>query len=192
MLYKFDRDEIEKSIQKFRNGLLTQSSQMVVRSTIIHGDCFIFTPQEYAVLRSEIADHFNVHPNDVLVVGSAKLGFSIAPHKRYNHFHDGSDIDIAIVSSLLFDNIWEQAFSYASGGAYWPKKEQFVRFLFQGWIRPDKLPSELANAWFEYFRVLTCTGNHGPYKISGGLYKSFRFLETYQCDCVNICKNEEA
>jgi hypothetical protein len=42
-----------------------------------------------------------------VVVGSAKLGFSIVPDKRYRAFGETSDIDVVLCSSALFDLFWE-------------------------------------------------------------------------------------
>ena len=128
------------------------------------------------------------------MVGSAKLGFSIAFNKRYRVFCDSSDIDMVLLSPSLFDKIWKEVYSYESQKNFWPESSEFKEYLFKGWIRPDKLPKSdiftLGNEWFEFFRGLTSSGRYGRFNIRAGLYKDWHFLEGYQSICVEQCKFE--
>jgi hypothetical protein len=47
-------------------------------------------PPRYYSLKAAVAEQFQIHPNEIIVVGSAKLGFSIAPTKRYRAFGETS------------------------------------------------------------------------------------------------------
>lgn len=175
-------------LSQFKEDLETLSSIQIVRKHIIFGECCMLSQREYFDLRSEVADHFGLHPNEVLVVGSTKLGFSVVPNKQYRLFRDTSDIDVALVSSRLFDEFWEQVFRYRYEGPYWPEYNDFVHYLFRGWIRPDKLPPSsmfpLRENWWNFFRTITNSGRYGDHKIAGGLYESYFFLENYQKICV--------
>src|SRR6266568_8267073 len=90
-------EKIQQRIDKFKSDLRMDISR-IIRKHIIFGDCWVFDNEKYFDLRAHVADNFNIHPSEVLVVGSARMGFSVAPRKRYQPFHDSSDIDIAIVS----------------------------------------------------------------------------------------------
>ena len=185
--------EVQIRIDQYKADLSTLSPVQIVRKHIIYGESCILSQHEYFDLRSKIAEHFQLHPNEVLVVGSAKLGFSIVPNKLYCPFHDESDIDVVIVSSRLFDEIWEAVFSYSLEEGYWSKQEEFTEYLFQGWIRPDKLPRsdtfQVGKDWWDFFQTVTSSGAYGSYKIVGALYKSWFFLENYQKICVQRCLN---
>jgi hypothetical protein len=168
-------------------------SLSVVRRHITYGSSFILDDGSYVALKSEIASHFGLYPNDVYIVGSSKLGFSIAEKKRYRYFHDGSDIDIAIVSSTLFDEMWKQVFDYwTRNGPLSDIDPGFRKYLFRGWIRPDLLPPAdafpLRGDWWDFFLSITSSGNYGPYELRGGLYKSLHFLEQYQRISVSKCQ----
>jgi hypothetical protein len=158
---------------------------------VIYGSCHVLTDAAYFDLRSEVANKFHIHPNEVLVVGSSKLGFSIAPTKRYRHFADSSDIDVVIVSRGLFDRMWKAVHTFWDQGGYWEGSREFKDYLFRGWIRPDKLPSaksfSLANDWWEFFNALSSTGKYSMYKIRGALYMDWYFLEAYQLRGVSAC-----
>jgi hypothetical protein len=190
-------DVIQSRIDDFKSDLKNMSIPMIVRRHITFGDCYVFENGKYFDLKAEVADHFQIHPSEILLVGSAKLGFSIAPLKRYRHFGDQSDIDIAIVSTTLFEKIWQQVFDYQDNiGYFWPRKKEadFKHFLFTGWIRPDKLPParsfSFRKEWWDFFLSLTSGGVYGPYKLNAGLYKSWYHLEKYQSRCVKQCQED--
>ena len=185
--------EIQVRLDQYKEDLSVLSPIQIVRKHIIYGESCILSQDRYFDLRSEIAEHFQLHPNEILVVGSAKLGFSIVPDKLYRPFRDESDIDVAIVSSNLFDTIWKSIFIYRHEGGYWPEYGEFIKYFFRGWIRPDKLPpSDIFQAgkdWWDFFQEVTSSGVYGNYKIAGALYKSWFFLENYQRICVQKCIN---
>jgi hypothetical protein len=185
----------EDALAVFRAELRTRSAKEIVREHVIAGTCRSLDDASYRDLKEKVAEQFDVHPNEVIVVGSAKLGFSIAPLKRYRAFSDASDIDVVLCSPGLFDRIWQAVFDYHRRGETWDGLSDFRKYLFRGWMRPDKMPPEpsfaLSSDWWEFFRKLTASGAYGPYKISGALYKSWHFLESYQNDCVGQCQSAE-
>ena len=180
---------------QFRADLQNDPVTTIVRRHLIYGQCAQVNDVAYFTLKNEIVDFLKVHPNEVVVVGSAKLGFSIVPDKRYQEFGDRSDIDVAIVSHKCFDRVWLDVFEYDHDAGYWPKKDAFSQYLLRGWIRPDKLPTSkkfaFGNGWFEFFRGLAASGRFGDIKVSGGLYREWVFLERYQSICVEKCKQAE-
>lgn len=184
---------MEEHIENFKCDFNVLSPIEIVRKRIIFGNCVILDDNSYLSLRNKIADRFDLHPNEIIVVGSTKLGFSIAPHKRYKSFGDTSDIDVAVVSSDLFDKVWFSVYEASLIKKNWFKGEDFKNYLFQGWIRPDLFPPSsrfrFRDEWWEFFRLLTQSGEFGPYKIAGGIYKSWLFLENYQTNAVNDCIN---
>lgn len=187
---------IADRIVEFREDIKRRNVLDIVQRYITSGVCFALEERLYIELKQRIAAQYGVHHTQVVVVGSAKLGFSIAPDKRYRAFCETSDIDVAFSNDRLFDSIWFEVFKYYDQGERWEGLEDFRNYLFLGWIRPDKLPPSkyfpLAGDWWEFFRRQTATGDFGPYKIRGALYKSMDFLEAYQQRCVKECKIYEA
>ena len=74
------------------------------RRRTLHGTPAVFAGNEdtFYAFRKRIAEKFKINFHEVFVTGSAKLGFS--PHKR-KPFDLESDIDVAIISSALYDQI---------------------------------------------------------------------------------------
>jgi hypothetical protein len=183
---------VDARITAFQEDIRSRDPLTVVQRHITGGSTVALTEDQHHQLRARVAENFEgLHPNDVIVVGSAKLGFSIAPGQRYRPFGDQSDIDIAIVSRDLFEAIWRAAFDYATTGGYWEARARFEHYLSRGWIRPDKLPPiPVAQEWWEFFRVLTNSKAFGPYRIRAGVFHSWHFLETYHVQTVEQCAAE--
>lgn len=178
---------ILERIETLRADLPNRSAQDLVQRYITSGNCYALSEGDYVELKQTVAKNFGLHHSAVIVVGSAKLGFSIAPTKLFRHFSDESDIDIVVTSSELYDEFWKDVFDYRARGEYWAEFESFRRYHFRGWMRPDKLPTaptfSKSQEWWDFFRKLSASGQFGPYKLAGALYKSWHFVECYHANC---------
>ena len=181
---------IERRIANFNADLLALTDEIMFQKHIVFGDSYALCPDQYFELKHQISMQFGLHSTQVILVGSAKLGFSIAPKKQYQFFGDESDLDIAVVSEDFFGRLWSEAFEYWNEGGYWGRHDSFKNYLFRGWLRPDFFPPTVESSlqWFEYFRQLTASKKFGPYKISTGIYKSWWFLERYQQKSIASCR----
>ena len=181
-------------LQAFKSDLAQFSPVEIARRHIIFGDCAVISSHTYHELRTVVSEKYNIHPNEVLIVGSAKLGFSIAPNKRYREFCDTSDLDVVIISHQLFTSVWKDVHRYFEQGGYWENKRQFTNYLFRGWIRPDKLPPDqnfpLARAWWSFFNALSASRQFSNIRVTGAIYQSWHFLESYQTIAISQCADE--
>ncbi len=181
-------------MEEFKIDLQSLDSLQIVRKHVFNGPSRILDSDKYYQLKEAVCEHFDIEFNDVLMVGSGKLGFSIKQQRRYGLFNDDSDIDLAVVSTTLFSKIWKEAYLYQKSGAYWPKASDFFKHLSEGWIRPDKLPPSkyfsFTGDWWGLFTALSKSERYGPYKIRGGIYQSWFFLQEYQKICVQQCITE--
>lgn len=165
----------------------------IVRKHVIHGIPFVFknNEEDYYEFRDSIARHFDIGFHEVLILGSAKLGYSY--HKE-SVFSSESDIDVALVNEKLFESYYINICNYQydlENGKDTPRQEerrefnQFLHYLIKGWMRPDMLPERLKirsmkEGWFEFFKSISydnCLA--GNYKVSGGLFKNYYYLEKY-------------
>jgi hypothetical protein len=180
-------------VARFRGDLASFDAGTLVQRHITTGSSYLLDEAQYHLLRARVAAEFGLHANEILVVGSAKLGFSIVKEKRYRAFGEESDIDVAIVSSSLFDEFARATFDFWRQQRYWTRYQKYVEYQFRGWIRPDYLPNSLARgqAWWEFFRRLTSEGLFGPYQIKAGLYKSWHYLDSYHAVCIEECRRSE-
>lgn len=190
-------DMIEGMKVNFRESLLIHDPLAVVQRYITSGNCLMLPEAQYTELKQHVSSQFLIHHSNILVVGSAKLGFSIAPQKRWKRFNDQSDVDVAIVSQELYLSVWREVSSLVEADPLisWDREKSFLKYMLRGWIRPDLLPRSpalpRADEWFEYFRSLTASGVCGNYKISAGLYYDIHFLESYQSRAVAAFINRQ-
>lgn len=163
------------------------------RKYVLHGTPHIFLNREdeYYEFRKRIADKLTVDFHKVFIMGSAKLGFS--PYKRKQFDYD-SDIDVAVVSSCLYERILESIRHYQmelrKARISVTTREidlyhSFLEYVAIGWIRSDKLPisfkiKDLKNDWFDFFQSISYDKSEvGNYKVSAGVFKSYLHLEEY-------------
>lgn len=163
------------------------------RRKALHGTPIVFQGNEdnYYQFRKRIANRFSIHFHEVFIVGSAKYGFS--PHKDKAFDYD-SDIDVAIVSSSLYDKIMWSIRDYQMQLRENRKTVSeseikcyhlFLEYGAMGWIRPDLLPlsfrlHELRENWFDFFASISYGKSEvGNYKVSAGAFKSHHYFECY-------------
>ena len=191
----------------FKADVATLTADEVYRRYVLPDACKGLTEVDELALRFKIANKFNIDVAKVIIVGSAKLGFTLrhkqktekkAERPAFSPFSENSDIDVAVVSDVLFDYIWKQCLDfwhtsgYANAKSYWAEGPKFRDYFFRGWMRPDKLPSEgeysYKHDWFDFFRrELASERAAGDYTINAGVYRESYFLETYQKIAINEC-----
>lgn len=136
----------EEFIQALKN--IAYTNEEFVERYIWFGTPAIFADceQKYYNLKGEISTQFPVKSkSNIIVVGSAKLGFSIAPRKRFRDIQDDSDIDVAIIDEDLFDSYWERLFEFNINIKSRSERDEelyqkFLQYFFKGWLRPDLFP----------------------------------------------------
>ena len=106
------------SIQLFKADLESLTSKQIACKYLLGGKSSVLSEHQFFELRDRVANHFRVEFSEVILVGSAKIGFSLAPKKRYREFCDESDIDIAVISEKIFTQAWQEAYLYKKSGAY--------------------------------------------------------------------------
>ena len=86
----------------------------------------ISTYSQYCRLLYHIADKIGIHPNNLLLKGSTKIGFSIAPRpeKVWMEYGPASDLDLAIVDAGFF-----QVVDYEVGRWEWNPDNRGRMFL---------------------------------------------------------------
>lgn len=195
------------SLAVLKADLTSLPAAEVFKKYVLREECVGLVDVDHTKLRRRIAEKFGIGIGDIVIVGSAKLGYTLRDKKQtdrrherpaFSPFSDDSDVDIAIISDRLFDQIWKRCFEfwdssgYASGSGYWPSGGQFRDYVFRGWMRPDHLPSEGSFSyraeWFDFFRRLTSDRAAGDYKITAGLYREIYFLRAYQLISINQCR----
>lgn len=187
------------------NGELTGTTSMedrrrLLRKHVFHGTPFVFKDREheYFEFRQLIGEKFDIGFQEVFIVGSAKLGFS---YIKGTVFSFDSDVDTVIVNEVLFEKYFSFICEYQYNLDRFKKipsqKEldaynRFLQYLVKGWMRPDLLPysfqtGAIKTDWFDFFNSVSYgKSSIGNYKVTGGLFKNYSYLERYHINGIEL------
>lgn len=160
---------------------------------MFHGLPAVFDNREsdYFDFRQIIGEKFGIGFQEVFIVGSGKLGFSYIKGTQFSY---ESDIDVVVVNDQLFEkyylNICDYQYQLDRFKKIPTEKElnmynRFLQYLVKGWMRPDLLPysfqaDAIKSDWFDFFKSISYgQSSIGNYKVNGGLFKNYQYLEKY-------------
>jgi len=186
--------------------------EQVFQNHVVDGPSYFFnkvlsqSDLEYQ-LRYDLATCLDVSINDVVLVGSAKLGFSVKTlnfrefdfqYRKTRNPRDKSDIDVAVVNRKFYEKSIEQIFHLSRHfDSEWIEKNwrmnlfnkqptdlvsKYALYLARGWLRPDYLP----NVFYDqapWRRV--CDSWYpriGKRRTTVGFYSDWTYLKHYQMD----------
>jgi hypothetical protein len=144
--------------------LSPQMQSGVIRLYISEGVPCAFrnAPLLYEEVRDFLAGRLGVHPKAITVVGSARMGYSLAPPPRYgNAFNQNSDLDLALVSESVFARLvkafddWKEDVSAGREKVRGLREERFwqanlvevPRNIKRGFVDHYKIPNRAAYEW---------------------------------------------
>lgn len=156
-----------------------------------------FAIQQMETLKEILNRNIGVAFHNILMVGSGKTGYSLAPHKGFNKFdEENSDIDIAIISSKLFEFIWEKV-KMQSTISYNHQYQEIASSIFRGFIneRHFKTIDEVRPIWNgqidkankEIQKTLSIY-----HTVNYRIYRSWEDLELYHINGLRKLKRETA
>lgn len=99
-------DELREAL----TGGTRRGREIFVRHWLTEGApaAFRHCPAIYEDLRGWLGHELNVHPKEINLVGSARIGYSLAPPPKFGRaFGEHSDLDFTIVSASLFARMVE-------------------------------------------------------------------------------------
>jgi hypothetical protein len=191
--------DIQDRLERYKYDLKYPANE-VVHKHILTGVPVALTLDDYFLLRNRVARKFQVEPVEVVLVGSCRVGFTLVDKSeegrpRYSPVHPGSDLDIAVVSSWLFNQYWDNVHLYSVQNWAFPTTPEGIKFretLFGGWIDPLGLPPatqfQKAREWFQFFRQLSDDRQYGNRRASARIYRSWDRLCAYQQRAVEQCQ----
>ncbi|WP_275331658.1 hypothetical protein [Nodosilinea sp. PGN35] len=190
-------------IGQLKSEILTQEPRDFVEKYIVQAESTYITEKQIRIIQDTVskATGIGIGFHEIAIVGSAKLGFGLFEKRRkeqaslpaFRPFDGNSDIDIAFISPLLFDVIWDELAAYAIGKPWMPHRmHKLGDYLVYGWIRPDHVPREARlrtyDTWQDSIRGLTASTHFDRRKLSGALYRDLEFLIKYQARGIARCK----
>lgn len=195
-----DKIEVQELIE-FKKECIQNSPEIIAQKNLIEGSSYFFalyydTHEEY-LFKKKLANSLQVHLRDICIVGSGKLGFSLKPDKDQPGFYPfklfdqdydndqnkkKSDIDVAVISSTLFDrqilNIYDHTSCYDKTIISNQEIKSLGSYILRGWIFTKVLPKSYQLDG-SYLAVKKEYEDKFEREINIGIYKSWYFFEKY-------------
>ena len=189
---------------QFKESLLKSPLGDVAEQHIFTGTPYVFRdePASNNLLVGHLCNAIGVLEQDVIIVGSAKVGFSLNPENFPRKFSDTSDIDVVVVSEELFDTVWMTLLRWhyprrgvdlggVEGG--WARARR--REIYWGWLVPNEIRYEglsfpdalrplrdISAKWFNTFQSLSLYPDFAARQVSGRLYRTWDHARRYHTD----------
>jgi len=130
----------------------------------------------------------NVDISEIIVIGSAAVGFSLSPTNQLKAFDQRSDIDVAVVSDHFFSEAWHhlRTIDLTLDPLTPPQRTAVIahqkRYVYWGCIATDRLLPILpfAQKWLAARSALAAMEPTVERDINFRIYKDFRALRGYQ------------
>ena len=186
-------------LEEFKTHCINNKSDILVQKYLVENETYFFSivknGDEFE-FKKDIAMLLDVHIRDIAIVGSGKLGFSLKPEKdvpglylfkefdydfKLSEANEKSDLDIAIISSNLFDKEIKNLYNhthYYDRKYIWEERTSLAKYVLKGRLTTRFLPlsfplTEEIKGAQEKYQML-----YGR-KINLEIYKSWHFFETY-------------
>jgi len=193
--------------------LVSGSISSIVESHVLSGMPYAFrnNPDALTILKTHLTAGLGVRAEDITVVGSGRLGFSLNPNNFPRQFSDESDIDVIIVDTELFDKVWTtllrwnypRRLSLGKPDQGWASSRR--KDIYWGWFHPDKIGYEglsfpealshmrdLSTRWFDTFQSISQYTDHQEIarrEINGRLYRTWEHARYYHEEGLRIIKS---
>ena len=182
-----------KLIPIYSDIRIGKDATYLIEKHILHNPPFYFKEKMdlFFDIKKKISEKYDIPVTNIYLVGSGQLGFSLNPANNFSNFRfndeqdkKASDLDFAIISSKLFNEIWDSICDFRLSDFPYEDKQgqefrQFKKYLFRGWIRPDKFPFDFAlkKEWFQFFESLNPIAER---KVTCGLFRNeTSFIKQY-------------
>ena len=187
-------------VAALRTALLTTDPRDFVSHYIFEPVPFAFAADlpSWIAWKMTLARHLDVDPYDIVLTGSAALGYSLNPLKAYKAFDGASDIDCGIISPYHFEVAWRYLRQLRPSWLSLPNESRRAitshrkNYVFSGTIATDRILGLLpfGRAWQaalgEMSEVSPTTGREVKLRI----YKDYDALRSYQANNIERLRND--
>ena len=189
-------------LETFKEQLRTCDLKYVYRKFLLGHKIWYFEHRLGEVEHAESYDEFKIymsqkldlHVNNIAIVGSAKLGFSLAPQKNFKKFQENSDIDLVIVSSSLYRQVWT-SFINLSQKYHLKNYNRITSDIFRRFVSIKE--PDLRNGFFKSWskKMDPCKKDlqiifNIPHDINYRIYESWEDVERYHLNGLSAIKEK--
>jgi hypothetical protein len=145
-----------------------------------------------------LADLIDVDPQDIVMTGSAAVGYSLNPHKSFKPFDAESDYDCGIISGYYFELAWRYLRQLQVSWLTLPRgsknaiSDHRKTYVFGGTIAADKI-LELLPFGRSWQTALDAMADVDPTKnrdVKLRIYKDYDSLRYYQARNIDSLREQ--
>lgn len=179
------------SEEEFKRALRSRPFDWIIDRYLLRGLPF-YSAREPALhdeMLRAVSTGLRVTRPDIGVVGSARVGFSLAPYKFGEPFSESSDLDVIVVSSRLFDASWvdilrrrtnpSPPLSTSTRASL--RRHRKKHYVYNGWMYPDDIVEvlEIGPLWLRTFRGLARIPELAGRPVGARLYRTWDHARLY-------------
>jgi hypothetical protein len=176
-------------LQAFQQDLKNRDALDLFQTWVLRGVPVVYTDDVYQRLKKTIATRLSLNLVDVIMIGSAKLGFSLTSAPRFKLFSGTSDVDISIISPRLFEELWNQAHRFSTALR---NPNDFYENLFLGRIHPNTVAPSNDTFRFrelqelqDYLNQQAVYGRNSKHIL---VLRSWEVFQRTQCEVIEACR----
>lgn len=194
---------IDNVIYRFREEILQKEIKEIYQEYLLSNRVWYFeTFQQveshfvkYDEFKRFISSSLEIHPTNISIVGSGKIGFSTSPNKMFKHFNSESDLDIVLVDSNKFNYYWNEYLNHYKERLWIFNYEEvsssvFRKFIsFNGFHKGKVTYNEWTKKTDALNKVLQ-TQFDIEHNVNYRIFESWDAVETYYISNLNKIKEE--
>lgn len=150
--------------------------------------------------KSLLAELIDIDPHNIVLTGSAAIGFSLNPKKNFKKFDDESDVDCGIVSDHYFDVAWRYLRQQRVSWLTIPRlTKQAIRshkatYVFAGTIAADHMLEILpfGSVWQAALDRMRGESPTNGRDVKLRIYKDYDALRYYQASNITSLRDQIA
>ncbi len=192
-------NELFNDVLALHTALLRENPREFVSRYILEPIPFIFSGNICAWVewKHVLADALKVDPRDIVLTGSAALGWSLNPNKNFSKFHCKSDIDCAVIDGYFFETAWRYLRQQRVSWLTLPPANRAAidihrkNYIFTGTIAADRILALLpfAKTWqagLDHMARITPSSGR---EVKMRIYKDFDALRYYQTSNIRTIRD---
>lgn len=190
------KEDTHELLKRIKDDLIAISPAVFASKWIMERTPYIFQGKEieYYEWKHKMASGIQVDARDIIITGTACLGYSLNPNKNFKKFNDKSDIDVGIISNYYFDIAWHelrnQKYYKLDNHMKRAVEDHKNRLIYWGTIATDKILPILSfgKRWNEVVVQLKCKPPINGRDINYRIYKDNQSFRDYQINGIKECQ----
>lgn len=178
------------NVSELQTAILNSETRSFISHHIFEQTPFAFNQDRalWIEWKHILAHLIDVDPQDIVMTGSAAVGFSLNPNKDFKSFDLSSDFDCGVISSYYFDVAWRYLRNLRVSWLTLPSKSKEAinshrkMHIFSGTIAADQVLSLLpfGQTWQAALNKMATIDPTRGREVKLRIYKDYDSLRYYQ------------